>query len=343
MDKDKCEEAASGDAGGRIAADFTLESLMQNVPAASKSANKPGASARLSRYGVLSVRGDDGRAFLHAQLTNDVTHLTADRARLAGWCSAKGRLLADLLLLEHDGGFLLVLARDLAAPIAKRLSMFVLRSKVKVADASDQLHVIGLWGGECRTKLAALGLQAPAEDSAVTHAAGLCAVRLGAEQYLLIAPAAERARIDAQLDVRPSAEEAWSLLEIRAGRPLVTLATQEAFVPQMINLQAIGGVDFKKGCYPGQEIVARAQYRGQVKRRMVRVRAPRGIELRAGQDLYSDDNADQPSGTVVNVAPGEAGTELLAVVQIASIETGATLRVAPGGAALEVLPLPYAV
>jgi folate-binding protein YgfZ len=339
----KCVDAASGKAEGRIAADFTLESSMQNAPAPLKSANQSCVSAHLSRYGVLTVRGEDARAFLHAQLTNDVTHLTANRARFAGWCSAKGRLLADFLVLEHDGGLVLLLARDLAAPIAKRLSMFVLRSKVKVADASDELRVVGLWGGDCPTTLAALGLQAQAEDFAVSRAGGLSAVRLGAEQYLVIAPATELARIDARLNPQPPAEDAWSLLEIRAGRPLVTLATQEQFVPQMINLQAIGGVDFKKGCYPGQEIVARAQYRGQVKRRMVRARAPRGVELRAGQDLYSDDAGDQASGTVVNVARSDGGCELLAVVQISSVETGATLRVAPGGAALELLPLPYAV
>jgi folate-binding protein YgfZ len=214
---------------------------------------------------------------------------------------------------------------------------------VKVGDASDELRVVGLWGGDCPTALDALGMQAQAEDFAVARAAGLSAVRLGAEQYLVIAPAAELERIDAQLNPQPSAEETWSLLEIRAGRPLVTHATQDHFVPQMINLQAIGGVDFKKGCYPGQEIVARAQYRGQVKRRMVRARAPRGVELRAGQDLYSDDAGDQASGTVVNVARSGHGFELLAVVQISSIETGAALRVAPGAAALELLPLPYAV
>jgi folate-binding protein YgfZ len=331
--------AASGGAEGRIDSDFTLEFLMQNAPARSGFTALLSSTASLSRYGVLSVQGDDARAFLHAQLTNDVTHFTADRARLAGWCSAKGRLLANFLVLAHGGGFLLLLSRDLAAPVAKRLSMFVLRAKVKIADASEQWHVSGLWGAQCEAALAALGLQLPRQDFGVSTAEGLLAVRADANRFLLIAPAERQPKIDAQL----AAEDVWSLLEIRAGRPLVTLATQEQFVPQMVNLQAIGGVDFKKGCYPGQEIVARAQYRGQVKRRMVRARAPRGTELRAGQDLYSDDVADQPSGTVVNVAASEDGLELLAVVQIASIESGATLRVAAGGTALEVLPLPYAV
>jgi folate-binding Fe-S cluster repair protein YgfZ len=109
----------------------------------------------------------------------------------------------------------------------------------------------------------------------------------------------------------------------------------------MVALEAIGGVDFKKGCYPGQEVVARAQYRGQLKRRMVRARVPAGLDVRPGQDLYSDDAAGQASGTVVNVAPAAGGSEFLAVAPIAAIEEHKPIRTAPGGAPIEVLTLPY--
>ena len=233
-------------------------------------------SARLTRYGLLSVSGDDAREFLHAQLTNDVRNLPAERAVLAGWCSAKGRLLASFLVIPEPRGFLLQLARDLAAPVAKRLGMYVLRSKVKVADESDAWTQLGLWGDE-------LAVRDVAWDGDVGT------VRVADRRFL---------RLTRSTAMKASADEdEWTLQEIRAGRPLISAATQDQFVPQMVNLEALGGIDFQKGCYPGQEIVARAQYRGQVKRRMVRLQAPPGSELRPG-DAYD-------GGVVVDSARGE--------------------------------------
>ena len=245
--------------------------------------------ARLTRYGLLSVSGTDARAFLHAQLTNDIEHLPADGAALAGWCSAKGRLLASFLVVPAAEGFFLQLARDLAAPVAKRLSMFVLRSKVKIADESESWEQFGVWDADL-------------SNAGVSWSGHVATVRVGERRFLQLAPRGE-------LKEAPNAKEAeWALLEIRAGRPLITSATQDQFVPQMVNFEQLGAVDFKKGCYPGQEIVARAQYRGQVKRRMVHATAPAGVALQPG--------ADYNGGTVVDVAPVENGSELLAVVPI---------------------------
>ena len=285
--------------------------------------------AELTQYGLLEVTGDDARVFLHAQLTNDIENLAAGQARHAGWCSAKGRLLATFLVVPHERGYLLQLARDLVPAIAKRLSMFILRSKVKVVDASTSWVQIGIGTGV----LAELGINALAQDLAIARAGNLIAVRVSAERYLLIAPQGDRARLESLSGMD---ETGWALEEIRSGRPLVAQATQDQFVPQMVNYERLGAVDFQKGCYPGQEIVARAQYRGQVKRRMVRVRTP--VPLQAGQDLFSDDLPGQASGTVVNAA----GDEALAVVQLSSLEKGAALRAESNGAPLEVLPLPYA-
>ena len=245
--------------------------------------------ARLSRYGLLSVTGAEARAFLHAQLTNDIEHLPADRAALAGWCSAKGRLLATFLVVPAPDGFVLQLARDLAAPVARRLSMFVLRSKVKITDASDAWAQYGVWDADLR-------------QPEVAWSGNRATVKVGEGRYLELLPKEEDTE-------KANADEArWALQEIRAGRPLITAATQDQFVPQMVNFEQIGGVDFKKGCYPGQEIVARAQYRGQVKRRMVRAHAPAGVQVAPGQEFNG--------GTVVDVAPAENGTELLAVVPV---------------------------
>lgn len=283
-------------------------------------------AAILSEYGVLRVAGDDARSFLHAQLTVDVEQLAPDRARHAGWCSAKGRLMASFLLIPAGTGYLLRLSRDLVAPVAKRLSMFVLRAKVRITDDSAAWPQIGLWGDGSGARLAGLGLAEPADELGVARAEGRIAVRLGGDRYLVLGVA------DAAADAR---EEDWQLQEIRAGIPTVTLATQDQLVPQMANFELLGGVDFRKGCYPGQEIVARAQYRGAVKRRLYRLRA--ATALIPGQDLFSDDVPGQPSGTVVNAAGGEA----LAVLPIAAVEAHAAVRAAQGGEALEILTLPY--
>lgn len=285
--------------------------------------------AKLDPYGLLHAAGDDARAFLHAQLTNDIEHLGPEQARYAGWCSAKGRLLATFLVVPCAGGFLLQLSRDLAPAVAKRLSMFILRSKVKLVDASAAWLQFGLWGTEAASRLEGLGFKPPARRLAVSESEGAIVVDIDDDRFLLIASPEVQDRIK----VNATAGD-WARAEIRAGRPLVVLSTQDQFVPQMVNLELAGGVDFKKGCYPGQEIVARAQYRGAVKRRMYRLR---GAALQPGQDLYSDDAPGQASGTVVNAA----GDESLAVLQISAVEAGSPIRVQPQAAALEILPLPY--
>jgi hypothetical protein len=295
------------------------------------------AAAELKRLGMLSCTGDEAREFLHGQLTSDISGLEPDRARYAGWCSAKGRLLATFLVVPFARGFLLQVSRDLAPAVAKRLSMFVLRAKVRVADARGDWAQFGLWGPGAAERLAALGMPVPAGDLAVAETADAVVVRIAQQRFVLMATAALREYSPGNCD-----DEAWALEEIRAGRPLVVQATQDLFVPQMVNLERLGAVDFKKGCYPGQEIVARTQYRGVLKRRMVRARI--AAAAAPGNDLYAADLPGQASGTVVNAAPApEGGTELLAVVQISSLESASPIRLgSAGGPQLELLPLPSA-
>jgi hypothetical protein len=228
--------------------------------------------ARLTRYGLLAVTGADARAFLHAQLTNDIANLPAERAALAGWCTAKGRLLASFLVIPSADGFLLQLARDLAPAVTKRLSMFVFRSKVKIADESDLWAQYGVWQP---------------------------APRLAWDGDAVTVPVDERRslKIGKNLTLPTTrSEEDWTLEEIRAGRPLISAATQDQFVPQMVNFETLGAINFQKGCYPGQEIVARAQYRGEVKRRLKRISAPEGAK--PGQEFEG--------GVIVDAAGGEA-------------------------------------
>ena len=298
------------------------------------------SAAELQRLGLLSCSGDEARAFLHAQLTSDIAGLAQDEARFAGWCSAKGRLLATFLVISRGNEFLLQVPREIAPAVAKRLSMFILRAKVKLADASEGWAQFGLWGSGSAGRLAGLGFAVPQAPMRTAHAKDGIVVLVAAQRFLVLVPAAQRARIAAIANAPD--EEAWSLEEIRAGRPQVLLATQDQFVPQMINLERLGAVDFKKGCYPGQEIVARTQYRGVLKRRMVRARV--AAAAAAGDEVFADGLPGQASGAVVNAAAApDGGSELLAVAQISALENAQPLRLrSPDGPALELLPLPYA-
>ena len=298
------------------------------------------AIARLTQDGVIRLRGADARAFLHSQLTNDVAHLAADRARRAGWCSAKGRLLATLLVVPQGEDFLLLLPEALVASMSKRLKMFVLRSKVTIEDESAGWAQYGIFGAGA---LDARSLHLPSELHAVAHGEGGIFIRIEGDRMRLLTPANEAPALLVQLGLPAADESRWQLEDIRAGVPQVVAATQELFVPQMVNFEAVAGLDFKKGCYPGQEVVARAQYRGAVKRHMRRARLAGAAAPAAGQDLYCDDQPGQACGTVVASAATESGDcELLTVVPIAASENRIPVRITPGGAVLEWLPLPYA-
>lgn len=298
------------------------------------------SAAELLQLGLLSCMGDEARGFLHAQLTNDIAGLAQDEARAAGWCSAKGRLLATFLVMPHDGGFLLQLPRELAAPVGKRLSMFILRTKAKLADVSEAWAQFGVWGSAAAERLAALGFDVPQAPMRVARSLDGVVVQVAQQRFLVLLPVARRDRIAALACT--AADDAWALEEIRGGRPQVLAATQDQFVPQMVNLERLGAVDFRKGCYPGQEIVARTQYRGVLKRRMVRARV--AAAAAPGDELFAEELPGQASGVVANAAASpEGGSELLAVAQISALESGRPIRLRTAdGPVLELLPLPYA-
>jgi folate-binding protein YgfZ len=299
--------------------------------------------APLTQFALLHATGADARAFLHGQLSNDMEHLSADLARRAGYCSPRGRLLASMLVVPRADGFLLQLSRDISAAVAKRLTMYVLRSKVKIADAADVLVQFGVWGRNAAARLGECGYEVPAQPMHTATVPGGTVVALESDRFLVIAGPQAGAALAARFSqVSP---EWWTLAEVRAGLPVVTLPTQDQFVPQMANFELVGGIDFKKGCYPGQEIVARTQYLGKLKRRMYR-----GISHDAasaapvpGQDLFSTE--PQAIGMIVNAAPRpEGGYEFLAVILSSAVEDGTSLRVgAPDGPSASMAPLPYAI
>lgn len=293
---------------------------------------------RLTNYGMLSATGGDARSFLHAQLTNSIEGLSETRAVQAGWCSAKGRLLATVLVIPTAEGFLLQLARDLAPAVRKRLGMFILRSKVKLEDESDRWAQYGVQGESAQALLRQLGLPMPGELLGMTRAGDRIAIAIGPARHIVILPAAAAEEIERQIGRPAAPAEDWVLEDIRAGRPLVTGATQEMYVPQMLNLHELGAIDFKKGCYPGQEIVARTQYRGQLKRKMVYATLASQEALSPGQPLYSDELPGQESGSVVNAVRNGSTWELLAVVPVSAPGQGRAVRTSPGGSALSIEP-----
>ncbi|MGE5470574.1 MAG: YgfZ/GcvT domain-containing protein [Bacteroidota bacterium] len=270
----------------------------------------------LTHLGLIAASGDDAKAFLHSQFTSDVNHLAENHAQHAGWCSAKGRLQASFLVWHEAGNYRLLLAADLQETTQKRLQMFVLRAKVKLAALTDDHGLLGLSGPQAAAALAAAALPCPAEPLTTASVDGMTVIRLDATRFIVVAPQASLAQLWQKLSAqaKPAGVPVWRWLDVRAAFPLVTLATKEEFVPQMADFDKIGGVSFHKGCYPGQEIVARTQYLGKVKRHLFRLSSPQAVK--AGDPLYSPENPDQACGMVMSAAPcptgGFAG---LAVVQ----------------------------
>ncbi|SRR6266581_1286168 len=299
----------------------------------------------LTDVGLIRASGEDAAGFLHNLLTNDVKGITADGARLAGLCNAKGRLMATLLIWRSGDDYLLLLSADLLATVLKKLSMYILRSKVKLADASAERLLFGIAGPDAAAAIAAeLGGHEPGEAMSTAAFAGGQAIALGGARHVLaLDPAAAPAAWQKLArHARPAGLAAWHWLDIRAGLPRVVAATTEAFIPQMLNFEAVGGVSFTKGCYPGQEVVARTQYLGKIKRRMYRGRL--AAPAAAATPVYAPETGDQSCGALVEVAPSpDGGYECLAVVQSTCAEAG-EIRVGNlAGERLGLLPLPYPV
>ena len=270
----------------------------------------------LTHLGLIEATGDEAKAFLHSQFTSDINHLADGQAQHAGWCSAKGRMQASFVVWRQGERYLLALAADLQEATQKRLQMFVLRAKVKLAAQTDSTVMLGLSGPQATEALADAGLPCPTDAMSAAETNGCAVIRLDASRFMIVAPESAMAALWQKLSVkaRPAGLPAWRWLDIQSAFPLVTLATKEEFVPQMADFEKIGGVSFHKGCYPGQEIVARTQYLGKVKRHLFRLSSAQA--LKAGDVLHSPDNPDQSCGMIMTAAPSPAGGyEALAVVQ----------------------------
>lgn len=299
----------------------------------------------LADQGLIRAGGEDAAAFLHNLMTNDINHIAADGARHAGLCTAKGRLIASFLIWREGGDYLLQMSADILPGILKKLSMYVLRSKVKLAALAGERVLIGVAGPQAAALVENLGARLDAPMASAAFAEGT-AVQLDAQRFVLAVQADQAVALWSKLaaQAKPAGVAAWRLGEIVAGQPRIVAATQEAFVPQMINYEtpAVGGVSFQKGCYPGQEIVARTQYLGKIKRRMYRAQLDAAFP--AGTDVFTPESGDQHCGALVLTAPTPAGGyECLVVVQSSGAEAGEIHVGKPDGPRLQLLDLPYAI
>lgn len=268
---------------------------------------------------LYAVSGDDAAAFLHAQLTNDMQAMKVGDVRLAGWCTPKGRLLVLFRVIRTGEGFLLVMPKDIHEAIVKRLKMFVLRSKVTIEPLMESHALLGVAGPEAASVLASGKVTVPEKEGSSSINAMIVA-RLSSERILLAAPLAAMHSLREQLTGAAVAatRAVWDYFAIMAGEPSISAATQDAFVPQMVNLELLDGVNFKKGCYPGQEIVARTQYLGKNKRRMVIVEGTH--PMHAGDSVASARFGEQAAGQIVLAAPKpDAGYVALVSAQLEAI------------------------
>ena len=300
----------------------------------------------LSSYGLIAFSGEDAVSFLHAQLTSDVSSLGAARTQYSGYCSPKGRLLATCLLWPRGADIVMALPDALRESIQARLAKYVLRAHVKVMDATSDLTLFGMAGDEATANVAALCKGRTPALHEIVAADRFEATCLPVGRYLLLARSAEAAGVRERLleCARQRDAGAWAALDVEAGIPVITTATQEQYVPQMVNLDLVGGVSYTKGCYPGQEIVARTHYLGKLKQRMYRVRVA-GERLCAGDHLYSAEfGPDQASGSILYPDAGSSGSpEALAVLQKSAVTAGAVRLKSLNGPAVEIVPLPYPI
>ena len=294
----------------------------------------------LSHEGVLAVRGPDASTFLQGQLTCNLNYLTEDTASLGARCTPKGRMLSSFRILSEADGYLLAMARELVAPQLGDLNKYAVFSKSKLSDESDAWVRFGIDGGD--KALEDLGLDLPREADRVARGEGLLAIRFAdgrAELWVQASAAASvHSRLAEQLSEAPLSH--WLLAQIRAGIGQVLAPTRELFIPQMLNLQALGAVSFKKGCYTGQEIVARMQYLGKLKRRLYRLTLAGDQIPEPASELFSPSHGSS-IGEVVMAAADASGIELLAVLQADAVADGRIHLGSLEGPSLALLELPY--
>jgi tRNA-modifying protein YgfZ len=316
----------------------------------------PSGVAKLEHLGIIRVTGADAASFLQGQLTNDVQLQKLEESRLAAFCSAKGRMQASFIVYKRPAldaaqttpDIYLICSHDILAQTLKRLSMFVMRAKATLTDVSAEFNIFGLTGNAILL-IANKAIKTPATLIFNTSTVIALHPSMGQSRALCISPVADAAPVGDALTT-----DLWNWGEVHAGIATITAPTVEAFVPQMLNYESVGGVNFKKGCYPGQEVVARSQFRGTLKRRAYVVQidtsSDKDSQPVVGQEVFHDSNAEQPCGTVVQVAKNpeknppnfpQTGYSAIVSMQVSASAGGKLTLGSESGANTTLLPLPY--
>lgn len=303
--------------------------------------------ADLSHYGLIRFSGDDAPSFLQSQLSCDIREINHQKAQYGSYCTPKGRVLASFLLWQQDDNFFMQLPASLCVSIQKRLSLFVLRANVQLSDTSDTLIRIGIAGQNAATMIKEVtGFSGTNQPLRVIHDENITILVLAQNRIELIAPVKNAFALWEHFSqsTKLVGASCWDWLDIQSGIPVILPEIQEKFLPQMINLDAIGGISFKKGCYPGQEIVARTQYLGKLKRRMFLAHIATAEVVKAGDELYSIDMENQSSGNIANAASSpNGGYDVLAVIQQSSVDSSQIHWQSLQGPVLQTKLLPYSL
>ncbi len=282
----------------------------------------------LSTLGVILATGEEAASFLQGQLTNDVASMSPDQARLAGYCTAKGRLLGQFTVLRQGADLFLITDKALLPALVKRLSMFVLRAKCKLRDVSDDFVITGLKGSTpelseaCGIDLSGTSAQMQVKRNSDNSKTAVIWFSSDEAQRVLLLSATDRS---IELLETPEGEKFWAHDDILCGIPQIESRTVETFVPQMVNLDLIGGVNFQKGCYPGQEIVARSHYLGKMKRRMHLGHVITDT-LAPGADIFASTHPNEPAGKVVSAAKDVNNNTVFLFEVSSDLLEGATLH-----------------
>lgn len=326
-------------------ADF-LRDRKAPIPPYADLTDLPGWLCPTAEIGMLALSGKDASSFLQGQATCDILALAPGQSTLGAFCNAKGRVIALFRVFKSEATIYLLLPQELVAAVYKRLRMYVLRADVKIEEISSEWLTFGVGGENLASALARLGMPAPAEPQGITSQPDCFVIRIPSGRLLFMAGHQKAksvwAALEEEEDFTPSASSLWRLADIQAGIPLITQATSEEFVPQMLNLDLLGGISFSKGCYTGQEIVARTHYLGNLKRRMYRLQCPNGKPPKAGEPIHVAGQHEQSAGKVLVAAPTPHGShQVLAVLNITQAENSEFRLHASNGSELSLLSLPY--
>jgi len=293
--------------------------------------------------GIIKITGEDATIFLQGQFSNDIDLLNQNNSQLNSYNSPKGRMYTSFRLFKNGEDYFMLIPKEIIEPIIKRLRMFVMRSKVTLEDLSDAWKCIGLSGESLNQAIP----QFPDDIDAAKHDGHLSYLRIAgvAERLIIVGPNDEIKSLQTSLapTFGSSDSDHWKRLDIHAGLPNVYTYTQESFVAQMVNLPLVNGVSFTKGCYPGQEVVARMHYLGKLKKRMFRIIINSKTPPKPGESLYlSGSENTQSVGQIVDAQANDNNSvDALAVIQTSATEKGNIRLASVDGPAVDLADLPY--